>query len=949
MTKCISSIFPFLVISGGFLAYGENTGFDFRKLQLDDHPPCRELDFDNFYFCPTKRYCAWDFYSNETRQFLRSRLRYTRRKWNYDFGRVNEEIEYNSFEELNSNQTSALEAIGFEEDSHDCCHNHYISYDWSELSDIDYIGVKTAWELIGYNEQNWMNISLQELIPPYDDYDWDELPIEVRNAARAELCYSKEIWDGEDISSWTNIAIIPGTYHLQNGSYEAVTFAPTTQFSTSSINVQSDIPTIGPSTAKSASPSVKDMEIPTEIINEPSQNSSNAPSSTDTGTSPPTINADDFQIVSLKSYPLCREKNDDVTYFCPIQRYCEWDHYSLNITNQLVSVLKYNEESWNFMNQTNKLIELVRYSELGKDQRTVLEDFGFNEDMHDCCQSHYKTFEWLELFTPEYAMVASALVLLGYDNSNWKNHDNNIRSPLYDDYAWDDLPTAVQFSAKNYLCYTKEIWDKVDLPSWPEDAIIPGSNEVERVTSSLPSQYLSLTVSPSTDPMTSFSSLPTTTPSSKPSALPTMNPSSFHSTNPSSLISLEPSLHFSDAPSSGAPTPESCRKLNPNVEYFCPVERYCEWSYYDINGRQFLQYQIGYDPSTWNYLDIHPIELTSYENLSKNVKDGLKIFAGFDKDKHDCCHVHFSSYEWKDFEENENLRAVKEAYIKLGYDQFKWDNGGGSIYDDFDWDELPPALQTLAYDTLCYSRETWNQVPLTSWPENALLPGQRAKQKPVPTSAPSTPNPTSTSKPTVVPCREIDTEAVYFCPVRRYCEWDYFNFETRQVLTFQIGYTKSDWNYNTINDVETTVFVDLDFFVRKGLEEFGFNDENYECCMNHYSNYDWSILESKGMTNVLTTLEMIGYDSEKWRNGENSVYDEDDWDDIPEDVREMLSKHLCYNRELWNGVPLPAWPMDALLPGNYKTSSEPISSSRRPISSFLQINLTILALWMVYL
>ena len=89
---------------------------------------------------------------------------------------MNEEIEYNSFEELNSNQTSALEAIGFEEDSHDCCHNHYISYDWSELSDIDYIGVKTAWELIGYNEQNWMNISLQELIPPYDDYDWDELP-----------------------------------------------------------------------------------------------------------------------------------------------------------------------------------------------------------------------------------------------------------------------------------------------------------------------------------------------------------------------------------------------------------------------------------------------------------------------------------------------------------------------------------------------------------------------------------------------------------------------------------------------------------------------------------------------------------------------------------------------------------------------------------------------------
>merc|ERR1712224_741487 len=132
----------------------------------------------------------------------------------------------------------------------------------------------------------------------------------------------------------------------------------------------------------------------------------------------------------------------------------------------------------NYDNDIN-MLEYTRYGELEDEQRQLLETLGFNEESHDCCHSHFNTFEWAELATPDYSLVVSALVLLGYNEDNWNNRTKTGKSPMFEDTPWDSLPIGIKFSARS-LCYSRETWDRATMP-WPDVAIVPGSNEREAV------------------------------------------------------------------------------------------------------------------------------------------------------------------------------------------------------------------------------------------------------------------------------------------------------------------------------------------------------------------------------------------------------------------------------------------------------------------------------------
>lgn len=156
---------------------------------------------------------------------------------------------------------------------------------------------------------------------------------------------------------------------------------------------------------------------------------------------------------------------------------------------------------------------------------------------------------------------------------------------------------------------------------------------------------------------------------------------------------------------------------------FCPIQRYCEWDYYDSATRRFLRRRLNYRENTWDYDGVknEDLEMTSFEDLLGTVRNALESI-GFDEDSHDCCQVHYEDYDWSDFS-GSDMADVKSAWILLGFNQRKWDNGASGDFDDFDWDDLSNKQQEALFEHLCYTKELWNEEPISDWPDDAILPG----------------------------------------------------------------------------------------------------------------------------------------------------------------------------------------------------------------------------------
>jgi len=169
-----------------------------------------------------------------------------------------------------------------------------------------------------------------------------------------------------------------------------------------------------------------------------------------------------------------------------------------------------------------------------------------------------------------------------------------------------------------------------------------------------------------------------------------------------------------------------CRELDPEIEYYCPTMRYCEWDSYPMGTKIFFRRNIGYRVPEWNYEEISQVEQTNFRNLRLGLRIDMNKL-GYQEDTHDCCLGHYEQYSWddltKDEEHTEYFWEVVTALKTLGYNKTTWDSGDGSPYDDFWWDELPTEVQDALNDGLCYNEQLWNGVPITLWNETTVLPG----------------------------------------------------------------------------------------------------------------------------------------------------------------------------------------------------------------------------------
>lgn len=383
---------------------------------------CPELDPNTNYFCPTTRYCPWNVFSRQEKDVFINALGYTRRSWNY----IREEnpIESLRFSDLNETARQAYADIGFNERSHDCCNHHYASYAWSEFDPaLGYGDVLFALEAMGYDEDSWTKGERK-----YDGVAWADLPEPVREALISTLCYNEQLWNKEPFP-WPADVVLP------NGN--RVTPVPTKN-PTPPPAAATPVPTSDPATTTS-----------------PTKAGTPDPTTSPTTTSAPTFEG-------------CRPKFDELVYFCPFERYCEWDYHSPERRTDFRTVIGYTGPTWNF--QETSPVDELSFEGLTETQRGGLLNLGFDEDRHDCCQNHYNDYDWSD-FDPNdgYGPVLQALKALGYNEIMWQNSI----AAAYERFGWDDLPEEARWAAEE-LCYSKETWDQVDLTMWPLDADLPG-------------------------------------------------------------------------------------------------------------------------------------------------------------------------------------------------------------------------------------------------------------------------------------------------------------------------------------------------------------------------------------------------------------------------------------------------------------------------------------------
>lgn len=192
-----------------------------------------------------------------------------------------------------------------------------------------------------------------------------------------------------------------------------------------------------------------------------------------------------------------------------------------------------------------------------------------------------------------------------------------------------------------------------------------------------------------------------------------------------------------------------CRpNINPQTS-FCPVQRYCDFDYYDVVTKRFFRNKLGYSRNTWNCNDgrKEDFESISFDELDDLEREALEMI-GFDEDSHDCCHGHYEGYDWSDFSDNPE---VKEAWRLLGYNKVKWDLGRSTDFEELSWDELSSEQQEALSEVLCYTKELWDGVSLLSWPQDAVIPGGDIELEITNTTTSSSPSvsPTSTALPTI--------------------------------------------------------------------------------------------------------------------------------------------------------------------------------------------------------
>jgi len=143
-------------------------------------------------------------------------------------------------------------------------------------------------------------------------------------------------------------------------------------------------------------------------------------------------------------------------------------------------------------------------------------------------------------------------------------------------------------------------------------------------------------------------------------------------------------------------------------------------------------------------------------------------------------------------------------------------------------------------------------------------------------------------------------------PASRYQLWDSLD-ESLIDAAETLGYDDRTWNSPGEASIESLSYETLTEESgewAEALEVFGYSEEQWDCYINHYEDYDWKELEEEG---VVEYFEILGWSEESWSENEGAPETEDfDWEEL-DDEQQAAAMELCYFEETWNGVNMEDW------------------------------------------
>lgn len=159
---------------------------------------------------------------------------------------------------------------------------------------------------------------------------------------------------------------------------------------------------------------------------------------------------------------------------------------------------------------------------------------------------------------------------------------------------------------------------------------------------------------------------------------------------------------------------------------------------------------------------------------------------------------------------------------------------------------------------------------------------------------------------------EEDAEEAYddefYCPAERYLSWENLTNEVDAeyivAAEFELHYTPEYWNTFT-SPVEDIDWGSLYEDMQIGAGAMGYNLERWDCCINHYNNYDWDDLDDDEYPALQLSMEVLGWDNHSWTTSVDEPESErNTWGNLTL-FEQAAADFVCFDESLWNGDALP--------------------------------------------
>jgi len=161
--------------------------------------------------------------------------------------------------------------------------------------------------------------------------------------------------------------------------------------------------------------------------------------------------------------------------------------------------------------------------------------------------------------------------------------------------------------------------------------------------------------------------------------------------------------------------------------------------------------------------------------------------------------------------------------------------------------------------------------------------------------------------------RKIEENEEFYCPAERYIMWQNLtgtvDAEFLAASQIELQYTEEYWNkFNS--PIEEMCWNSLYNDMITAAMTMGYDDARWDCCINHYRDYDYDDLENEDSPPLKVAVNILGWDKASWEDEASRLpeSEKDDWEDLTA-LEQAAADYLCYDENSWNEKSLP-WSFD---------------------------------------